>query len=81
MQQLLSDLYYKKIVEAHADVIEKGTRNQIAEIMWEFKNHHISKHEMFTKIESLRSGYKETDNIIKDALVEARAKFTKAKRK
>ncbi len=81
MQDLLSDLYYKQIVESHTDVIEKGTNQKIADIMWRFKKHHISKHEMFTELESLRSGYKVTDVIIKDALVEARSNFCKVKKK
>jgi hypothetical protein len=77
MCKLKEDLYYKDIVNAHKDIITKGTNKQVEDIMYRFNKRYISKHEMFTELENLKSGYKVTDIIVKDALNFARKTFCK----
>lgn len=81
MNNLKSDLYYKQIIEAHRDVIEAGTKKLIDEIMWRFNSKHISIHEMFTELESLKSGHRVTDNLVKDAMTYARRTYCRRKKR
>jgi len=80
MCKLKEDLYYKDIVNAHKDIITKGTNLQVEDIMYRFNKKYLSKFEMFTELESLKSGYKVTDVIVSNAIGHARKTYCKKPR-